>query len=146
MDSASVSSFITLHRDGLIEFCFEDVTLRNGDWASTLEPLRKLKRSKNGSFKVPPAVTTAFVPHETDFMDVPCKLSPLDMPEDEPIIMDTLEPQEGDAPWLGATKRSKGMRKWLGLSAPKQAPAYGHERKVSDHLRRVFGGSVWTWR
>jgi hypothetical protein len=43
-EAEQLAAFITRHRSTLVEFRFEDVSLRGGNWASTLEPLRVLKR------------------------------------------------------------------------------------------------------
>jgi hypothetical protein len=143
MDSEQVASFITNHRQTLIEFSFEDVSLRNGDWQSTLEPLRKLRRSERSRPRLQPL---AYHPgtYASEEMDVPCKLSPVDLPGDEPLIMDTLEPQDDEpAPWIGRPKHS-GMRRWFDRG--NKPPQQRHQRKVSDHLRRVFNGNIFSWR
>jgi hypothetical protein len=150
MDTEQVAAFITQHRKTLVEFCFEDVSLRNGDWASTLEPLRELKRAemraRAGSGR-PHGHAPRREPHSpahrrcvvsSDIMDVPCMLSPCDLPP-EPVIEGTLEPQveEPAGGWqrLGA---NLGVKKWFGKGR--------HERKVSDHWKRVLNGSIFPWR
>jgi hypothetical protein len=74
-------------------------------------------------------------------MDVPCMLSPCDLPP-EPIIEGTLEPQEeeiGGWPRLGA---NLGVKRWFGKGKMRAR----HERKVSDHWKRVFNGAIFPWR
>jgi hypothetical protein len=152
MDTEQVAAFITQHRKTLIEFSFEDVSLRNGDWESTLEPLRALKRAemrrRAGSGgggrredRSPHGLYGALDRRcvvSSDIMDVPCMLSPYDLPP-EPVIEGTLEPQveEPVGGWqrLGA---NLGVKRWFGKGR--------HERKVSDHWRRVLNGSIFPWR
>jgi hypothetical protein len=153
MDTEQVAAFITQHRKTLVEFSFEDVSLRNGDWASTLEPLRELKRAEmrrragSGGRQRPsqdrsPQQLYGALDRRclvsSDVMDVPCMLSPHDLPP-EPVIEGTLEPQvEGPAGGWRALGANLGVGRWFGKGR--------HERKASDHWRRVLNGSIFPWR
>jgi hypothetical protein len=152
MDAEQVAAFVAEHRKTLVEFSFEDVSLRNGDWASALELLRRAKRAEArrrgaphpgmrhegaASPKLYGALDRRCVV-SSDVMDVPCMLSPHDLPP-EPVIEGTLEPQvEGPAGGWRALGESLGVGRWFGKGR--------HERKVSDHWRRVLNGSVFPWR
>jgi len=153
LDAEQIAAFIARHRGTLVEFRFEDVALRNGDWASTLDPLRKLKKlertRRRAEFEAQPprrALKRRESDEETlcDEMDVPCiMVSPVDH---EPMIMDTLEPQEMSVPWtMGGLSKNLGMRKWFG-GAKSKPNGVKHERKVSDHLKRVLNGGIFAWR
>ncbi|KAF2668164.1 hypothetical protein BT63DRAFT_425482 [Microthyrium microscopicum] len=144
MDSEQVASFITNHRQTLIEFSFEDVSLRNGDWQSTLEPLRKLRRKERSRPRLQPPLALHPATFASEEMEVPCKLSPVDLPGDEPLILDTLEPQDEEpAPWI-ARGKNFGVRRWFDRA--NNPPPRRHQRKVSDHLKRVFNGNIFSWR
>jgi hypothetical protein len=143
MDSDQVASFITAHRQTLVEFNFEDVSLRQGSWESTLEPLRHLKRSERSHSRLQAAASARELPKMNPSifggsvlgegeMYVPCKLSPVDMPCEDLVVMDTLEPQPEELPqqpssWLG---------RWLDKNP--RPTKRKHERTVSDHLRKVL--------
>jgi hypothetical protein len=137
MDSSQVASFISRHRRTLVEFSFEDITLRSGDWDHALEPLQKMSSRRDGKGRLKTRVDTPALPHES--MDVPCVLSPLEVAA-EPRIMGLLEPQDegnggrglGVGKWLNKRKSNKkqGKREWSG----------------TDHLRKVLRSSVFTWR
>jgi len=151
MDAEQVAAFISAHRQTLVEFNFEDVSLRKGSWESTLEPLRKLKRSERSNARLQAAATAKALPSVyaaselgEGEMYVPCKLSPLDMPTiEEPVIVGTLEPQEApqqqSSSWLG---------RWLdkGNDGRKLKRKQMHDRTVSNHLKRVLNGNIFPWR
>jgi hypothetical protein len=144
MDSEQVSSFITHHRHSLREFCFEDVALRNGDWQSTLEPLRKLSRKRQAPGKQDcPRPQYIDAPNE-DSMDVPCMLSPVEIPA-EPIIMETLAPQDDAEPWgTGAASHSTRPFRtgWLDRKVPK-IKAEMKEKWSGHHWRKVLQNLAW---
>jgi hypothetical protein len=146
MDSEQVATFITQHRQTLVEFCFEDVSLRNGDWESTLEPLRKMNRSKRNAAQTRGRVSTHVMKAAVDeSMDVPCMLSPIDIPS-EPIIMETLEPQEEPRNhWTGVGK-SLGMGRWFEKRSRAKKGGYGKEVGGGDHWRKVLHGNIFAWR
>jgi hypothetical protein len=170
LDSEQIAAFIARHRASLVEFRFEEVTLRNGDWASTLEPLRVLKRLERSRHRRRQQQETAAAATvvtgmrdlcaasdstlcNADEMDVPVMLmkevgKDFDEEEEEPIIMETLEPQEASVPCImGGLGRNLGMRKWFGGRKTKgNVGVVRHERKVSDHLKRVLHGGIFTWR
>ncbi|QDS71180.1 hypothetical protein FKW77_010162 [Venturia effusa] len=132
MDSSQVAAFISRHRRTLVEFSFEEITLRSGDWDHALEPLEKLRRRK----QLPGTPTQN--QGSTETMDVPCILSPVEARGD-PRIMETLEPQDeghnghGLGRWLNRRKgnsRKQSTREWIG----------------TDHLRKMLRTSVFPWR
>lgn len=153
MDSEQVAEFITNHRETLMEFNFEDVSLQNGDWESTLHPLKRLRRNERSKPRLKVVGSPRGVFEYPEEMDVPCKLSPIEVFPDDPIIEGTLEPQdEYPAPWIGSGK-TFGMKRWFDrgnraiLPAIPLVPAKRkHERTVSDHLRRVLHGKLFNWR
>jgi hypothetical protein len=134
MDSSQVASFISGHKRTLVEFSFEDITLRSGDWEHALKPLQKMRRAK-GTYKdqdLPPLPL-----HES--MDVPCMLSPLEI-ESEPRIMETLEPQED-----GHGSRGLGVGKWL-IRRKGGKKLIRKEWSGTEHLRKMLRTSVFPWR
>jgi hypothetical protein len=136
MDSSQVASFISRHRRTLVEFGFEDITLRSGDWEQALQPLQKLN-SGRGKGKL--RKRAHFPPNEFDSMDVPCVLSPLEV-EAEPIVMETLAPQQEDE-----YSHRSGMSKWLNKKRINRKQVK-KEWGGTDHLRRVLRVGVFTWR
>jgi hypothetical protein len=156
MDAEQVAAFIASHHRTLVEFSFEDVSLRNGDWASTLEPLRAMRRAemrrRRGDEPEEPeerpsprglygAIDRRCVV-SGDIMDVPCMLSPHDLPPrdllPEPVVEGMLEPQEAPTGGWRALGANLGVGRWFGKGR--------HERKASDHWRRVLNGSIFPWR
>jgi hypothetical protein len=143
LDAEQIAAFIARHRQTLIEFRFEDVTLLRGDWHSTLDPLRALKRMERQREAAARRLGRERSDSDSTLcaeeMDVPIMLLK-EMPslEDEPIIEETLEPQHPPAQWIG---RGLGMRKWFG-----GRKGVKHERKVSNHLKRVLNGGFFAWR
>lgn len=188
LEAEHMAAFIARHRSTLVEFRFEDVSLRNGSWASTLEPLRVLKRmERERDRKALELQRRAEVDRReregrerrgsegrssgetlcdegASVMDVPCMMeSPVRRKisggvvggkfaemEEEPIIMETLEPQEAPGPWIVGMGRGLGVKKWFGGGATTKKMGAGgvvrHERKVSDHLKRVLNGGIFAWR
>jgi hypothetical protein len=133
MDSSQVASFISRHRKRLIEFSFEDVTLRSGDWDHALKPLRKIRNSKK------PSLQEAYpIQGLPESMDVPCMWSPIEVAP-EPRIMETLEPQYQLSP-----HRSFNMGRWLtGRSGKKLQKK---ESAATSHFRKAWKQSVFAWR
>jgi hypothetical protein len=163
LDAEQIAAFIARHRASLIEFRFEDVTLRNGDWAGTLEPLRVLKRLERSrqraerqqeeALRRAASESTLCEGQDAEEMDVPVMfLKEVGgkgvMFDEEPVIMETLEPQEVPGQWaVGGIGKSFGMKKWFGVGKAKgNGQGVKHERKVSDHLKRVLHGGIFPWR
>jgi hypothetical protein len=133
MDSSQVATFISRHRRTLVEFNFEDITLRSGDWEDALKPLEKLRSRK----RLPDTPEqTPFYLQET--MDVPCVLSPVEA-KSEPRIMETLEPQEE-----GYT--GHGLGKWLNRRKGGNRKLTKKDWGGTDHLRKMLRTSVFPWR
>ncbi|TID26538.1 hypothetical protein E2P81_ATG01008 [Venturia nashicola] len=128
MDSSQVAMFISRHRRTLVEFSFEEITLRSGDWDHALEPLEKLRRGK----QLP--VTPSRTQHSVESMNVPCILSPVEARGDDRIV-GTLEPQEE-----GSGGHSLG--RWLNRRKGNSRKQSTKEWSGSDHLRKMIG----LWR
>jgi len=100
MDSAQIADFISKHRRSLVEFNFEDVKLREGDWDAALAPLTAI--TGNDSWKQ----------CQEEVMDVPIMLSPLNC---EPRVMGRLmEEVECAIEEVGAGKKEHALSRWLG--------------------------------
>ena len=136
-DSATINNFIQRHRRSLHEFVFEDITLRNGDWDEVLSSLRA--RDDTSQRRVDIEMS----------MNVPCILSPIDAPprlveDDEPRIMETLEPQDQFQP----TTISRGFAKWLEKRRSKREKRQREmmEWTSGEHLKKMLRGGVFGWR
>jgi hypothetical protein len=160
LDAPQIAAFIARHRGTLTEFRFEDVYLRNGDWATTLDPLRKLKRLERAKHvaalaasqrrRAGSAGSEDTLCDEDGMMDVPCVMhreKELSVHvcelDEEPVILGTLEPQVVEPePWVS------GVKRWFGVGSRRnEGPGVRkHERKVSDHLKRVLNGGIFGWR
>jgi hypothetical protein len=134
MDSSQVASFISKHRKRLVEFDFEDVTLRSGDWDHALKPLRKTRKSD----KTSPQEATP-MPWGQEFMDVPCVWSPMEA-KPEPRIMETLEPQYQ----FSTPHRGFSVGRWLTGKPAKKLQK--KESKVSTHFAKSLKRNVFAWR
>jgi hypothetical protein len=133
MDSSQISDFIHKHRRTLVEFNFEDVKLREGNWDEALEPLTKIAGSDAWKRKV------------EEVMDVPIVLSPI---EGEPRVMGPLLAEEEVTEFEGR-RGGHTFSKWLGGKG--RAPVAKRSAKESflgsEHMRRFLRGSVFTsWR
>jgi hypothetical protein len=134
MDASQISAFIHAHRRSLLDFNFEDVTLRSGDWDDALAPLTKI------------AGSDAWKRRQEEVMDVPVMLSPVDM---EPRIMGPLMGQEAQGlDGEEAKARSVTLARWLSKG---RSVAQGKRAKEqwwggSEHMRRFLRSSVFSWR
>ena len=101
MDSAQIADFIHKHRRTLVEFKFEDVKLREGDWDHALAPLTLI--TGNDRWKR----------RQEEVMDVPIMLSPV---ECEPRIMGPLlEEVDHAIEEVNSKERSSHtLSRWLG--------------------------------
>jgi len=136
-DSITMNNFIRRHQRSLREFVFEDITLRNGDWDDVLSSLRARENASQRRVDVEIS------------MDVPCILSPIDAPprlleEEEPRIMETLEPQDQFQP----TTISRGFAKWLERRRSKREKRQREamEWTGGEHLKKMLKGGVFGWR
>lgn len=135
MDSSQVASFVSKHRKRLVEFEFEEVILRSGDWDHALRPLRKMRQSKKPS----PWLETSSLSHwGPESMDVPCILSPIEVAP-EPRIMETLEPQ-----YCFELPSSRGFSvgKWLSNKAGRKL----QRKDGSSHFGKSLKNSLLSWR
>lgn len=113
MDSAQIADFISKHRRSLVEFNFEDVKLREGDWDAALAPLTAIAGSDR------------WKRCQEEVMDVPIMLSPLDC---EPRVMGQLMEEveyaiEEAGAGAGAGKKEHVLSRWLGR--PKMGSSAG---------------------
>lgn len=132
MDSSQVAAFISRHRRTLVEFSFEEITLRSGDWEHALEPLERLRRGKNSPG------TPVQIGYSAETMDVPCILSPVEIRGDA-RIMETLEPQEEGY-------GGHGLSRWLSRRKGNSRKPNTKEWSGTDHLRKMLRTSVFPWR
>jgi len=116
---------------------FEDITLRNGDWDEVLSSLRA--RDDTSQRRVDIEMS----------MNVPCIRSPIDAPprlveDEEPRIMETLEPQDQFQP----TTISRGFAKWLEKRRSKREKRQREmmEWTSGEHLKKMLRGGVFGWR
>ncbi|PSN67045.1 hypothetical protein BS50DRAFT_380697 [Corynespora cassiicola Philippines] len=124
MDSVQIADFIHKHRRSLVEFNFEDVKLRQGNWDDALEPLTRIAGSDR------------WKRYQEEMMDVPIMLSPVNM---EPRIMGPLLEEVDQAiDDVGKHERNTHtLSRWLGK--PK-----GTTLKKSPNAKDSFwgGGSM----
>lgn len=136
MDSTQIADFIDKHRRSLVEFNFEDVKLREGDWDDALAPLTSI--AGNDRWKST----------QEEVMDVPIMLSPVDC---EPRIMGPLleEVDHAIEEVSGASQRSAhALSRWLSRPnrtlSKKGSPAVNKESFFGgDHMKRFLRLSSW---
>jgi hypothetical protein len=130
MDSVQISDFIQKHKRSLIEFNFEDVKLRQGNWDDALEPLTVI--TGNDSWKS----------RQEEVMDVPIVLSPVEF---EPRVMGPLleeEPEEEARP-----RGSLSISRWLSKGTSPAPPVKKSAKETflgSEHMRRFLRGSMFS--
>ncbi|KAF2258419.1 hypothetical protein CC78DRAFT_537791 [Lojkania enalia] len=135
MDSSQIADFISKHRRTLVEFSFEDVKLRQGNWDDALEPLTRI------------AGNAAWKERAEEVMDVPIVLSPCDA---EPRIMGPLLDEMNGS--VDEVREKKGtLSRWLSKGG--QCPQAKKSAKESfwagsgEHMRRFLRGSIFpSWK
>lgn len=130
MDSTQISDFIHKHRRTLVEFNFEDVKLRQGNWDDALSPLTLITGSER------------WKRNAEEVMDVPIVLSPINM---EPRIMGPLL-EEIDAT-IDDVSKERGphsLSRWLGKPRSSVAKQPGTKQSFfgGRHVTRLFRGSM----
>ncbi|KAL5383940.1 hypothetical protein PMIN06_009812 [Paraphaeosphaeria minitans] len=131
MDSSQISEFIHRHRRTLLDFNFEDVKLRQGNWDEALEPLTVMSGSER------------WKRNAEEVMDVPIVLSPINM---EPRIMGPLL-EEVDAA-IDETSKERGphsLSRWLGKPKISMRKTNSHVKESffgGDHVKRLFRGTM----
>jgi hypothetical protein len=140
MDSSQVASFVSKHRKRLVEFEFEDVTLRSGDWDHALKPLRKTRKSKSPTPLLD--VSSPLQWGQPESMDVPCMWSPIEVAP-EPRIMETLEPQFRFA--APSSSRGFSVGRWLSGKSGKKLQKTSKEGATA-HFGKTLKQSIFTWR
>ncbi|KAH7391049.1 hypothetical protein DE146DRAFT_619093 [Phaeosphaeria sp. MPI-PUGE-AT-0046c] len=136
MDSAQIADFIHKHRRSLVEFNFEDVKLREGDWDAALEPLTHI--AGNDRWKRT----------QEEVMDVPIMLSPVDA---EPRIMGPLLEEvdaaidEVVANECGGGRSAHALSRWLGRPGrmSRKSPQVKDSFFGGDHVKRFLRLSAW---
>jgi hypothetical protein len=132
MDSEQIADFIHKHRRSLVEFNFEDVKLREGDWDAALAPLTSIA----GSDK--------WKQCQEEVMDVPIMLSPVDA---EPRIMGPLMEQVEEAiEDVHGGARPSHLSRWLGAkprSTLRKSPHGKESFFGGDHMKRFLRLSAW---
>ena len=136
MDSSQVASFVSKHRKRLVEFEFEDVTLRSGDWDHALKPLRKMRKSMKTSPSPWDSSPQQWAPES---MDVPCILSPIEVAP-EPRIMETLEPQYC---FQAPSSRGFSVSRWLANRSGKKLQK---KDGSAQHFGKTLKQSIFAWR
>jgi hypothetical protein len=133
MDSLQIADFIHAHRRSLVEFTFEDVKLREGDWDVALAPLTKI------------AGSDAWKRTQEEVMDVPIMLSPVDA---EPRIMGPLMEQVEEA--IGdvnaGARGAHALSRWLGKPRSSTRKSGGAQKESffgGDHVKRFLRMSTW---
>jgi len=138
MDSSQISDFIHRHRRTLVEFNFEDVKLRQGNWDEALEPLTLIAGSDR------------WKKNAEEVMDVPIVLSPVGV---EPRIMGPLleEVDQAIEDVSGKERGSHTLSRWL--SKPKTTLKKSPNTKESfwggggDHVKRLLRGTMFSsWK
>ena len=136
MDSSQISDFIHRHRRTLVEFNFEDVKLREGNWDDALEPLTKISGSE------------AWKRKQEEVMDVPVMLSPVDI---EPRVMGPLleEVDQAIEEVSGKARSGLTLSKWLSKG---KSPEAKRSTKDSfwgggEHMKKFLRGSMFSsWK
>jgi hypothetical protein len=133
MDSTQISDFIEKHRRSLVEFNFEDVKLREGNWEDALEPLTII--AGNDYWKKT----------QEEVMDVPIMLSPIDA---GPRIMGPLleEVDMAIEEACGKERNAHTLSRWLtkpARSTTKKSPAMKDSFFGADHMKRFLRISSW---
>ncbi|KAH7086478.1 hypothetical protein FB567DRAFT_561168 [Paraphoma chrysanthemicola] len=145
MDATQISDFITRHKRSLVEFEFEDVRLREGDWDQALEPLTHIAGSDR------------WKRNQEETMDVPIMLSPVDasprrgIPYEEPRVMGPLLEELDNAieEISPNTRSAHALSRWLGkgkggASSRKGPAAHGKESWLGgEHVKRLLRLSAW---
>jgi hypothetical protein len=130
MDSSQIADFIHKHRRSLVEFNFEDVKLREGNWDAALAPLTRI------------AGNDAWKRTQEEVMDVPIMLSPVNV---EPRIMGPLM-EEVECAIEEVGRREHALSRWLGMpkSSLRKSNALNKESFFGgEHVKRFLRMSAW---
>ncbi|KAF1966670.1 hypothetical protein BU23DRAFT_544156 [Bimuria novae-zelandiae CBS 107.79] len=130
MDSVQIADFIHKHRRTLVEFNFEDVKLRQGNWDEALAPLTLISGSER------------WKRNAEEVMDVPIVLSPVNI---EPRIMGPLLEEIDTA--IEDSSKEKGqhtLSRWLGKPRSSTAQKTGAKQSFfgGRHVTRLFKGTM----
>jgi hypothetical protein len=145
MDSVQIADFINRQRRTLVEFNFEDVKLRQGNWDEALEPLTHI------------AGNDAWKRRQEEVMDVPIVLSPVGMGlPDEPRVMGQLlaeHEQDVDFECGARTRSGATFSRWLAKGRIGQAQGQGQQKRSAkdsfwgggEHMKRFLRGSIFPF-
>ncbi|KAF2634227.1 hypothetical protein P280DRAFT_414251 [Massarina eburnea CBS 473.64] len=140
MDSSQIAEFIHKHRRSLVQFSFEDVKLRQGNWDEALEPLTAIAGSDR------------WRKTQEEVMDVPIVLSPVRI-SGEPRIMGPLLEEVDQA--IEDVGRPRTLSRWLGngrsrATVLRKSPLVGVGAREKegfwgggDHVKRLLRFSSW---
>ena len=129
MDSSQIADFIQKHRRTLVEFNFEDVKLRQGNWDEALQPLTLITGSER------------WKRNAEEVMDVPIVLSPINI---EPRIMGPLL-EEVDAAIEDSSKErgQHSLSRWLGKPKSTIQKPHGKDSFFGGrHISKLFRGTM----
>ncbi|KAF2751344.1 hypothetical protein M011DRAFT_473834 [Sporormia fimetaria CBS 119925] len=144
MDSVQIADFIHKHRRSLVEFNFEDVKLRQGNWDDALAPLTQIAGSDTWKAR------------QEEVMDVPILLSPVEG-DGERVMGPLFEEEEVVMPRASCDStrsRTGGLTRWLSKSsgsapgknanAPNVKVRKGAKESFmgSEHMKRFLRGSL----
>ncbi|KAF2736489.1 hypothetical protein EJ04DRAFT_510989 [Polyplosphaeria fusca] len=136
MDSVQISDFISKHKRTLVEFMFEDVKLRQGNWDDALEPLTTIAGNDNWKRR------------QEEVMDVPIILSPIEGPPGEPRILGPLLADEEEEEEEVKGKKGLTFSRWL--SKPHMPPVKKSAKESfwggGEHMKRFLRGSIFPIR
>ncbi|KAF2470923.1 uncharacterized protein BDR25DRAFT_224251 [Lindgomyces ingoldianus] len=132
MDSTQIADFIHKHRRTLVEFNFEDVKLRQGNWDDALEPLTHIAGSDKWKEK------------QEEVMDVPIILSPVDI---EPRVMGPLLAEEHEQEEEAKGRSGLTLSRWLSKPKLPQVKRNAKEGFWSggEHMKRFLRGSIFPF-
>ncbi|KAK2737083.1 hypothetical protein FQN55_001295 [Onygenales sp. PD_40] len=147
LDAAQISYFITEHRHTVLEFSFDQTSLRTGTWDEALAPLTRIsgserwkRQNKRGRDKKAAAkqeATTTAVGVEE--MDVPIMLSPVGM--ERRHIQKVLWEEE---------RRKDKLKNFRAYGQHLSRAGLSRTRELfwcsPEHMRKILRGPMFSWR
>lgn len=121
-DAEQISTFVMAHRRTILEFNFEDVTLRSGTWDDALAPLTRI--TGNETWKQ----------NAAEVMDVPLMLSPVDAGSTTPY------PMVQEQHYYNPVRSPPILGRWLSKSKPSVTKPKTKEQHGLDHVKRLLKG------
>lgn len=146
MNASQIATLILTHRHTLLEFNFEEVSLRTGTWDEALAPLTRISGSERWKEK------------QEEVMDVPIVLSPVGVSrrEIQDVIQAAQARKEANAQ---AQAQAQAQMQFLRPSRPPRrndrAGSFARARSKTrelfwatrppDHVKRFFQSPVFSW-